>query len=152
MKHLSKLSLIMLLGSSLIRCSGNTNKSNTDTISNQVKTAAIKEESNVPESVSVHAYFVYTDGSLSSFDILKDDNTLGEKPYEKIKIVLTGKYDNLTLKIKAGEATVLSKSNITLNGTKDFICDISGCDMIHIDLLKASVNIYQHVLNFVCGD
>ena len=99
-----------------------------------------------PPALFVSAYLIYDDGSLSDFDVLHDRTKMlwnviiGEgdaaKPSEKIKLVLHGLYDSITLKVKNGNRLVLNKPNISFNGKLEYIINNTGCEEVYVTITK----------------
>ncbi|MCE3283108.1 MAG: hypothetical protein K0Q66_1845 [Chitinophagaceae bacterium] len=115
-----------------------------------------------PGGVSVSAYLVYKDSTLSTFDVLNDStialwNTVigagdAVKPSEKTKVVLAGELANLQVVMYNGKRKVIDQKLPDINGDMEFFLDNTGCDEVKISLSREGRQVYSGVVPYRCGE
>lgn len=111
--------------------------------------------------LKVSAYLVYDDGSLSDFDVLNDktkalwNTIIGEgdagKASHKVKVILNGNGENLSVLIKNGKDVAVDKKNVALNGKSEFLIEKTGCDKVTVNVNNATGK-FEGTIDFECGE
>jgi hypothetical protein len=118
-----------------------------------------KEHEADKDNIEVSAYLVYDDGSISDFDVLNEDvvlwNTIigegdAEKPSNKVKIIVSGKGNNLRINIMNGEEIVIDK-DISISNKTEFIISDTGCEQVTINIKNKNID-YRDNIDFQCGE
>ena len=128
----------------------------------QVDTISEVPIPNIPDELKVSAYLIYEDGSLSSFDLLDDNeevlwNTIAGggdagKPSDNCKIRLTGKLDDLHVRISNGNKIVNDQRLPNFTGDFEFIIKNTGCDVVKVMISKDQKKIFEREIPFHCGE
>ena len=152
----------LVIGLFLLGCHSKTNVK-----VEEVKLNTVDTNSNVPipsatSGLKVSAYLIYEDGSISSFDVLNDKtkalwNTIigagdAEKPSTSTKIILTGQFDNLKIKILNGKKKVLDQSLPNFSGDHEFIIKNTGCEIVKVYVTKNNKSVFENNIDFHCGE
>ena len=116
----------------------------------------------VPTGLTVSAHLIYTDSTISTFDVLNDRtialwNTVigagdAEKPSEKVKIVLTGELDGLNVIIHNGKRKVENHKLPDFSGDYELIINDTGCEEVKVVVTKAGKIVYKGNIPFKCGE
>ncbi len=166
MKHF--LSFTLLLSVQLfISCNDAAKPAAKETPADTAKTAAqqtpaaVLPPAHMPE-LKVAAYLIYADGSLSKFDVLNDKSVAlwnviiaggdAEKNSDKVKLVLNGSLDSLSVMVKNGKKMVVNEKNITLSGEKIYQLKNTGCEEVTVSVLRNIIVKYRDTIPFRCGE
>jgi hypothetical protein len=115
-----------------------------------------------PGGIAVSAYLVYTDSTLSTFDVLNDStvalwNTVigagdAAKPSERTKVVLAGNIANLQVVMYNGKRKVIDQKLPDIDGDMEFFLDNTGCAEVKISLRREGKQVYAGVVPYRCGE
>jgi hypothetical protein len=113
-------------------------------------------------NLTVTAYLIYKDGSLSTFDVLNDENIVlrntiigegdAEKPSTSTKICLDGRLDSLKIKIKNGHKLVIDTATIQSDKHLEFVIRDTGCEFVEIDVTRHKRHVYTDTIHFRCAE
>ncbi len=119
-------------------------------------------QSTAQANLKVTAYLIYKDGSLSTFDVLNDENIslrntiIGEgdavKPSTSTKICLDGRLDSLKIKIKNGHKLVIDTATVQSDKHLEFVISNTGCEFVAIDVTRDKKHVYTDTIHFRCGE
>jgi len=147
-----------------ISCNDTSNKPSGTAAVDSAKHDTLKPVIAPPPQVQLKAtaHLIYTDGSLSKFDILNDKSVAlwnviagggdAEKSSEKVKLVLSGTMDSLSVLIKNGKKIVINEKNVVLAGDKTYQINNTGCDDLIVDIQRNAMVKYRDTVSFRCGE
>lgn len=114
------------------------------------------------QDLKVAAYLIYADGTLSAFDVLNDKSVAlwnviiaggdAKKNSDKVKLVLNGSLDSLSVIVKNGKKIVVNEKNITLTGEKIYQIKNTGCEELTVNVLRNAIVKYRDTIPFRCGE
>ena len=132
------------------------------TIKNDNDQISVLKSSVKKVDLKVSAYFIYDDGTLSTFDILNDKtialwNVIAEgrnalQPSHQTKIKFSGEMDSLTLNIKNGRKLVIDTTILHLINQTEYVIKNTGCSEVYIKALKNKKIVYNDTIPFHCGE
>ncbi len=109
-------------------------------------------------NLTVTAHLIYNDGSLSTFDVLNDENIslwntiIGEggavKPSTSTKICLDGRLDSLNIKIKNGHKLVIDTATIQSDKHLEFVINNTGCQFVEINVTRTKKHVSRSYCKF----
>jgi hypothetical protein len=112
--------------------------------------------------LNISAHLIYEDGTLSSFDVLKDKSlalwnvTAGGgdaiKPSDSTKITFRGNLDSLTIKIKNGSRPAVDTFIVHLNKEIYYTIKETGCSEVYVDVTRKNKLFYRDTIPFHCGE
>jgi hypothetical protein len=115
-----------------------------------------------PTGLSVSAYLVYADSSISTFDVLNDKtkalwNTIigagdAGQPSTSTKIKLTGQLYSLRVIIFNGRRKVIDEKLPNFSGDYDFILKDTGCEEVKVNVTKRGISLFKGDIPFHCGE
>jgi hypothetical protein len=132
-----------------------------DTIAKPVHDSATNILSSKSD-LNISAYLIYNDGTLSTFDVLKDKNIAlwnviaggGDalKPSDSTKIKLSGNLDSLNIKIRNGRKLILDTSIMHSNNDFEYILKNTGCAEVYVNVIRNKKLVYNDTIPFHCGE
>ena len=115
-----------------------------------------------PAALKVTAHLIYTDGTLSKFDILNDKTVAlwnvvagggeAEKSSDKVQLILTGTMDSLSVVVKNGKKTAVDEKNVSVAGDKIYKLTNTGCYDVIVAIQRNAVVQYRDTISFRCGE
>ena len=152
----------LIIGLFLLGCHSKPNVKVEEVKLNAADSNSHKPIASAPAGLKVSAYLIYEDGSISTFDVLNDKtkalwNTIigagdAEKPSTSTKIILTGQFDSLRIKILNGKKKVLDQGLPNVSGDHEFIIKNTGCEIVKVYLTKNKKSVFENNIDFHCGD
>jgi hypothetical protein len=110
----------------------------------------------------VSAYLIYSDGTLSSFDVLNDHTIAlwnvpagggdAGKPSDSIKIRLSGDLDNLVIKVTNGHETAIDKTITHADKDIEYVVKNTGCNEVYVNVTRNKKPVYNDTIPFHCGE
>jgi len=127
-----------------------------DTVTKHVQDSVIKS------NLNVSAYLIYNDGTLSTFDVLKDKTIAlwnviaggGDalKPSDSTKIKLSGNLDSLKIRIRNGRKLVIDTAIIHSDQDFEYIVKNTGCSEVYVRVSRSKKLVYNDTIPFHCGE
>ena len=115
-----------------------------------------------PQDLKVKARLVYADGTLSKFDVLNDKSVAlwnviigggdAEQHSDKVKLILSGSFDSLSVVVKNGKKVAINEKNVTVSGDKIYQLSNTGCEEVIVDIQRNAVVKYHDTIPFRCGE
>lgn len=112
--------------------------------------------------LTVSAYLIYNDGSLSAFDVLNNKTVAlwnvvaggGDalKPSEKTTIRLSGNLEDLNIQIRNGRNLAVDTTITHSDKEVEYVVNNTGCDEVSIDIVRGNKPVYSNAIPFHCGE
>ena len=152
-----KLTAFMILALAFAGC--NTNS----TADQPTQPAADTSQSATTPELNVSARLIFEDGSLSTFDVLQNNDTIalwntiiGEgsamKPSNSTKLDIAGDLQQLNLVIKNGEEKPFDSTITTTAKQFSYVIKNTGCSEVYVTISKNKRVLYNDTIPFQCGE